>query len=99
MPTFSTCGPIILPIPGMPAMKASPGGDHRRAESVHGNVLHDLECRCVLLLTRTAKYYTNCVGEWNRRVLQDQLAEIPADYGTLLSGRLPRMEPFTIESP
>jgi len=60
---------------------------------------HDLECRC------RAPFDSNgqILHELRRRMepsgLQDQLAEIPADYGTLLSGRLPRMEPFTIESP
>jgi alpha-L-fucosidase 2 len=52
-----------------------------------GDVLEISNAASVMLLTRTAKYYTNCVIQWNQQLLQSQLAAIPADYEALLNGQ------------
>jgi alpha-L-fucosidase 2 len=56
-------------------------------ESVDGDVLTISNADSVLLLTRTAKYHSNCENQWNQELLQKQLAEIPANYETLLKGQ------------
>jgi len=56
--------------------------------SVNGNVLTVSNATSVMLLTRSAKYYTNCVTQWNQQNLQTQLAAIPTDYNTLLNGQI-----------
>ncbi len=57
-------------------------------KSVNGNVLNISNADSVMLLTRTEKYYINCTGQWNKRLIKKQLAEIPADYQTLLKGQI-----------
>ena len=57
-------------------------------ENVSGTVLNVSNADSVILLTRTAKYYTNCEAQWNQQLLQSQLATIPAVYGTLLDGQI-----------
>lgn len=57
-------------------------------ESVNGGVLTLSNADSVLLLTRTAKYYSNCEDQWNQELLQKQLAEIPANYDTLVKGQI-----------
>jgi alpha-L-fucosidase 2 len=57
-------------------------------ESLSGAVLNVSNADSVILLTRTAKYYTNCEAQWNQQLLQSQLATIPAAYGTLLNGQI-----------
>jgi alpha-L-fucosidase 2 len=57
-------------------------------ENVSGTVLNVSNADSVILLTRTAKYYTNCEDQWNQQLLQSQLAAIPADYDTLLNGQI-----------
>ena len=57
-------------------------------ESVSGDILNISNATSVLLLTRTAKYYSHCEDQWNRELLQKQLAEIPANYETLLKGQI-----------
>jgi hypothetical protein len=42
----------------------------------------------VILLTRTAKYYQDGENQWNKKILQTQLAVIPADYTFLLKGQI-----------
>lgn len=53
-----------------------------------GNVLHIVNAQSVLLLTRTKKYYADCVGQWNKKKLQRELLQVPADYRTLLQGQI-----------
>ena len=57
-------------------------------ESIAGNILTISNASSILLLTRTAKYYTNCEAQWNQELLQSQLASLPADYQVLLNGQL-----------
>jgi alpha-L-fucosidase 2 len=57
-------------------------------ESMDGDVLNISNATAVILLTRTAKYYSNCVSQWNQRGLQSGLAEVPADYAALLDGQI-----------
>ncbi len=57
-------------------------------KSMSGNTLNISGANSVTLLTRTAKYYSNCTGQWNARPLQSQLDSIAADYNTLLNGQI-----------
>lgn len=56
--------------------------------SVNGSILNITNATSVMLLTRTAKYYTNCENQWNLQQIQNQLAALPADYNTLLAGQV-----------
>lgn len=56
--------------------------------SVNGSTLTISNATAVILLTRTAKYYTNCEDRWNREFLQNQLASLPTNYNVLLNGQL-----------
>lgn len=56
--------------------------------SVNGNVLNISNATSVMLLTRTERYYSNSVSQWNQQLLQSQLTALPADYTTLLNGQL-----------
>jgi alpha-L-fucosidase 2 len=56
--------------------------------SVSGSVLTVSNATSLILLTRTAKYYTNCTAQWNEENLQAQLAALPTDYNTLLNGQI-----------
>lgn len=56
--------------------------------SINGNVLTISNAASVILLTRTAKYYTNSESQWDQQPIQSQLAALPADYGLLLNGQL-----------
>lgn len=55
---------------------------------MQGNVLHIINAQSVLLLTRTKKYYTDCEAQWNKKLLQKELQNIPADYVALLKGQV-----------
>jgi alpha-L-fucosidase 2 len=46
------------------------------------------DAKFVLLLTRIAKYPEQCEREWNKEILQEQLAEISPDYGELFRGQI-----------
>jgi hypothetical protein len=58
------------------------------SESVSGSILNISNANSVLLLTRTAKYYTNCEAQWDQQLLQAQLADISTNYDTLLNGQI-----------
>src|SRR5882724_1345449 len=57
-------------------------------KTVDGNILTISNATSVMLLTRSEKYYSNSVAQWNQQNLQTQLASIPADYNTLLNGQI-----------
>ena len=57
-------------------------------ESVNGDVLTISNANSIILLTRTAKYHSQCEDQWNQRLLQNQLSALPSDYGTLLAGQI-----------
>lgn len=57
-------------------------------EIVNGDVLTISNANSVILLTRTAKYYSQCEDQWNRQLLQSQLSAFPSDYQTLLAGQI-----------
>lgn len=57
-------------------------------ESVNGDVLTISNANSIILLTRTAKYYSQCEDQWNQRLLQSQLSALPSDYETLLAGQI-----------
>ncbi|MFC5529094.1 glycosyl hydrolase family 95 catalytic domain-containing protein [Cohnella yongneupensis] len=56
-------------------------------KSMNGNVLNITGADSVMLLTRTAKYYSDSANQWNQKKLQSQLAAISTDYNTLLNGQ------------
>lgn len=56
-------------------------------ETVEGNILKISNARSVTLLTRTARYFSDCENEWNQQKLQKQLALVPAAYPVLLKGQ------------
>jgi len=56
--------------------------------SVNGSVVTISNATSVILLTRTAKYYTNCESQWGQQLLQSQLAAVSTDYDILLNGQL-----------
>jgi len=56
--------------------------------SVDGSVLNISNATSVILLTKIAKYYTNCVGQWDEELLQKELAKLPTDYNKLLKGQI-----------
>ncbi len=58
------------------------------SEKMDGNVLHVTDARSVMLLTRTDKYYEDCESQWDKKILQKQLEQIPADYNRLLEGQI-----------
>ncbi len=58
------------------------------AKTVNGTVLAISNATSVILLTRTQKYYSNSVSQWNQQLLQSQLAALPTDYASLLNGQL-----------
>jgi hypothetical protein len=57
-------------------------------KTMNGNVMNISGANSVIMLTRTAKYYSNCVNTWNLQNLQNQLAAISTDYTTLLNGQI-----------
>lgn len=61
---------------------------HGGKKYLDGNVLHIEGAQSVILLTRTQKYYNDCEHQWNKKLLQKQLQNIPADYNTLLKGQI-----------
>ncbi|ANI89979.1 hypothetical protein A9P82_12195 [Arachidicoccus ginsenosidimutans] len=61
---------------------------HGGKKYMEGNVLHIVNAQSVLLLTRTKKYYTDCEAQWNKKLLQKELQNIPANYNTLLQGQI-----------
>jgi hypothetical protein len=56
--------------------------------SLTGTIMNITNANSVLMLTQTAKYYTNCAAQWNQQLLQSQLSAIPADYNILLSNQI-----------
>jgi hypothetical protein len=56
--------------------------------SVNGSMLTISNATAVMLLTQTAKYYTNCEDQWNQQLIQNRLASLPTDYTVLLNGQL-----------
>ncbi len=56
--------------------------------TVNGSVMTISNATSVLLLTRTAKYYTNCEAQWNQELIQNQLEALPTNYNILLNGQL-----------
>jgi alpha-L-fucosidase 2 len=57
-------------------------------KKIKDNVLYVTDASSVTLLTRTAKYYTDCTSQWDQEKIQKQLAEVPADYSTLINGQI-----------
>lgn len=56
-------------------------------KTLDGEVLEISNATSVMLLTRTAKCYSNCVSQWNQQLLQKQLGAVSPDYDTLLNGQ------------
>lgn len=57
-------------------------------KSVQGNVLTITGANSVMMLTRTAKYYSDSVNQWNRKKIQADLAALPTKYSSLLAGQI-----------
>jgi alpha-L-fucosidase 2 len=57
-------------------------------KSLVGNVLTISGADSVILLTRTAKYYSDAASVWTNTPIQTALATIPTDYDTLLSRQI-----------
>jgi alpha-L-fucosidase 2 len=57
-------------------------------KSVANDVLTIADARSVLMLTRTAKYYSSVATEWGKQAIQAALGALPADYATLLAGQV-----------
>jgi hypothetical protein len=56
--------------------------------SISGGVLSISDANSVILLSRTAKYYSNAAAAWASQPLQGQLAAIGTDYNTLLKDQI-----------
>ncbi|HVU27580.1 MAG TPA: glycoside hydrolase N-terminal domain-containing protein [Verrucomicrobiae bacterium] len=56
--------------------------------SMNGITLEISNATSVILLTRTAKYYSDCEKQWDQRIIQNDLATLSTDYDALLQGQL-----------
>jgi hypothetical protein len=91
-----------IAVPGSLNLRATYGPDTNQAgyegvvrvvtdggsQSVNNGGLTVTGAKSVTMLTRTAKYYSDCVGHWNQKLLQGQLAALPANYQILLKGQI-----------
>lgn len=63
---------------------AAVGGTRR----VDGSVLTISNATAVILLTKNAKYYRDCAGQWDKKLLQQELAGLAPDWNRLLQGQM-----------
>jgi len=57
-------------------------------KSLRGDSLLITGADSVIMITRTAKYYSNCEDHWKQKKIQKSLTGITPDYYTLLKGQL-----------
>jgi hypothetical protein len=58
------------------------------SKSLSGNVVNVSNADSVILLSRSAKYYSDAATTWAQMPIQAQLATISTDYDTLLAGQV-----------
>lgn len=57
-------------------------------KTISGNVMHIKNASSVIMISGTAKYYSDCENQWSKQQIRQQLDKTPVSYATLLKGQI-----------